>query len=178
MVCSRQTTGSIFFCSVRLEAEDDCLSRSRHGFDSHTEFHIRGGCSSIGRALDCDSSGCRFDPGWPPQFSHESVAQPVEQRVENPRVGGSSPPRLTKCFCSPVAQLVERMAVNHEVPGSRPGRGASLMMHECPSGRRKLIATQPALCPHTFESCLVLQVLEQCPRGRRNPSVKRAVTAR
>lgn len=38
-----------------------------------------------------------------------------------------------KCFYSPLAQLVERLTVNQNVPGSSPGRGAKFL-EECARG--------------------------------------------
>ena len=48
-----------------------------------------------------------------------SVAQLVEQGTENPRVGGSSPPRGTINNAS-VAQSVEQLICNQQVGGSSP----------------------------------------------------------
>ncbi len=47
-----------------------------------------------------------------------SVAQSVEQRTENPRVGGSIPSRAT--MYEPLAQLVEHLTFNQRVEGSSP----------------------------------------------------------
>ena len=41
-----------------------------------------------------------------------------------------------KCFYSPLAQLVERLTVNQNVPGSSPGRGAKFL-EGWPSGLRQ-----------------------------------------
>ena len=54
-----------------------------------------------------------------------SVAQSVEQRTENPRVGGSIPPRGTIIIiyypiCAGVAQLAEQLICNQQVVGSIP----------------------------------------------------------
>ena len=54
-----------------------------------------------------------------------SIAQSVEQRTENPRVGGSIPPRGTNYFrligkCAGVAQLAEQLTCNQQVVGSIP----------------------------------------------------------
>ena len=40
--------------------------------------------------------------------------------------------RHVKNYRSPVAQLVERVAVNHHVAGSSPARGASSQVHRDP----------------------------------------------
>jgi hypothetical protein len=72
-----------------------------------------------------------------------SIAQSVEQRIENPRVGGSIPPRGTiisfcsierlKCGASNeidnslLVQLVERRTVNPYVAGSSPAKGAKFV---------------------------------------------------
>ncbi len=50
-----------------------------------------------------------------------SIAQSVEQGIENPRVGGSIPPRGT---ISSLVQSVERWTVNPYVAGSSPAGGA------------------------------------------------------
>ena len=47
-------------------------------------------CSSVGRASARHAEGQRFKPS---HVHRASVAQLVEQWTENPRVGGSSPPR-------------------------------------------------------------------------------------
>ena len=52
-----------------------------------------------------------------------SIAQSVEQGIENPRVGGSIPPRGT---ISSLVQSVERWTVNPYVAGSSPAGGAKL----------------------------------------------------
>jgi hypothetical protein len=44
----------------------------------------------------------------------------VEQRIENPRVGGSIPPPGTIFLSAGIAQLVERITRNDEVRGSIP----------------------------------------------------------
>ena len=51
-----------------------------------------------------------------------SIAQSVEQGIENPRVGGSIPPRGTTY--SSLVQSVERWTVNPYVAGSSPAGGA------------------------------------------------------
>ncbi len=53
------------------------------------------------------------------------VAQLVEQRTENPRVGSSILP-LGTIFWAGVAQLVERITRNDEVRGSTP-RSSSML---------------------------------------------------
>ena len=50
---------------------------------------------------------------------YASVAQLVEQGTENPRVGGSNPPRGTTIFAG-VAQLAEQLICNQQVGGSSP----------------------------------------------------------
>ena len=54
-----------------------------------------GGRSSVGRALDCDSSGRGFEPHRPPHLTGP-LAQLVEQWTLNPLVEGSNPSRPTK----------------------------------------------------------------------------------
>ena len=46
------------------------------------------------RTLACHARGRQFEPD--PGRHYASVAQSVEQGTENPRVGGSIPPRSTK----------------------------------------------------------------------------------
>jgi hypothetical protein len=57
-----------------------------------------------------------------------SVAQMVEQRTENPRVGGSIPSRA---ICEPLAQLVEHLTFNQGVVGSSP----TWLMRKTPSAK-------------------------------------------
>ena len=54
-------------------------------------------------------------------FAVAQIAQSVEQGIENPRVGGSIPPRGT---ISSLVQSVERWTVNPYVAGSSPAGGA------------------------------------------------------
>ena len=54
-----------------------------------------------------------------------SIAQSVEQGIENPRVGGSIPPRGT--IFSSLVQSVERWTVNPYVAGASPAGGAILI---------------------------------------------------
>ncbi len=57
-----------------------------------------------------------------PRNDVASIAQSVEQGIENPRVGGSIPPRGT--INSSLVQSVERWTVNPYVAGSSPAGGA------------------------------------------------------
>lgn len=57
-----------------------------------------------------------------------SIAQSVEQGIENPRVGGSIPPRGT--INSSLVQSVERWTVNPYVAGSSPAGGAIFLSPE------------------------------------------------
>ncbi len=50
---------------------------------------------------------------------HALVAQMVEQRTENPSVGGSIPPQGTTFFAG-VAQQAEQLICNQQVAGSIP----------------------------------------------------------
>ena len=47
-------------------------------------------------AIGCEPIFCRFKSGLSPQNKYRTVAQLVEQRIENPCVGGSNPPRPTR----------------------------------------------------------------------------------
>ena len=58
----------------------------------------------------CHAGDRRFDPGRTAIYVG-SVAQSVEQRTENPRVGGSIPSRAT-IFYAGLAQLVEQLTCN------------------------------------------------------------------
>ena len=62
----------------------------------------------------CHAGDRRFDPGRDRHFLHKgSVAQSVEQRTENPRVGGSIPSRATILKSqADLAQLVEQLTCN------------------------------------------------------------------
>ena len=56
-------------------------------------------------------------------FKHRAgIAQLVEQRIENPRVGSSTlpPGTIILPLCAGIAQLVERFTRNEEVRGSTP----------------------------------------------------------
>ena len=64
------------------------------------------------RTPACHAGGRRFEPVL---GRHASVAQLVEQRTENPRVGGSIPPGGTT---ADVAHLVERHLAKVEVASS------------------------------------------------------------
>ena len=61
----------------------------------------------------CHAGDRRFDPGRAYAFYKGSVAQSVEQRTENPRVGGSIPSRATILKSrADLAQLVEQLTCN------------------------------------------------------------------
>ena len=107
--------------------------------------------SSTGRAAASKAEGSRFDPVVRCQTSRRSqVAEGIwlQTRRRKPasvRIGPSSPGLVSSAdqsgrllsggrpfesvtrrqFTSPIAQLAERLAVNQEVRGSRPRRGAS-----------------------------------------------------
>ena len=61
----------------------------------------------------CHAGDRRFDPVGTAILHKGSVAQSVEQRTENPRVGGSIPSRATilKSYAD-LAQLVEQLTCN------------------------------------------------------------------
>ena len=71
------------------------------------------------RTLACHARGRRFEPVSGRQVL-ASVAQSVEQRTENPRVGGSIPPGGTTFYLADIAHLVERHLAKVEVAGSSP----------------------------------------------------------
>ncbi|MDF2606269.1 MAG: hypothetical protein K0S34_459, partial [Bacillales bacterium] len=58
----------------------------------------------------CHAGDRRFDPGRDRHLFFGSVAQSVEQRTENPRVGGSIPSRPSPAPYGPIAQLVRAHA--------------------------------------------------------------------
>ena len=61
----------------------------------------------------CHAGDRRFDPGRDAILHKGSVAQSVEQRTENPRVGGSIPSRATILKSqADLAQLVEQLTCN------------------------------------------------------------------
>ena len=70
------------------------------------------------RTLACHARGRRFEPvpGRHSLAANAFVAQLVEQRTENPRVGGSIPPEGT--ISADVAHLVERHLAKVEVASS------------------------------------------------------------
>ena len=61
-----------------------------------------------------------------------SVAQSVEQGTENPRVGGSIPPRGTifNDIYAGVAQLAEQLICNQQVDGSIPFTSSIFLITE------------------------------------------------
>jgi hypothetical protein len=72
----------------------------------------------------CHTGGRGFESRQLRHFG--SVAQSVEQRTENPRVGGSIPSRTTMHLhetAAGVAQLVEHLTCNQGVVGSIPIAG-------------------------------------------------------
>ena len=61
----------------------------------------------------CHAGDRRFDPVGTAILHKGSVAQSVEQRTENPRVGGSIPSRATILKSQAgLAQLVEQLTCN------------------------------------------------------------------
>ena len=80
---------------MKLEFTPVCHTGGR-GFESRQLRHLIGG----------------------EKYVFGSVAQSVEQRTENPRVGGSIPSRAT--MYEPLAQLVEHLTFNQRVEGSSP----------------------------------------------------------
>lgn len=107
--------------------------------------------SSTGRAAASKAEGSRFDPVVRCQTSRRSQAaegtwlQTRRRKPASVRIGPSSPGLVRSVdravgfypmgrpfesvtrhqFTSPIAQLAERLAVNQEVRGSKPRRGAS-----------------------------------------------------
>ena len=76
-----------------------------------------GPVAQLVRALACHARGRRFEPDLGRHF-FASVAQSVEQRTENPRVGGSIPPRGTMMCGS--GSGVERRLAKAKIAGSNP----------------------------------------------------------
>ena len=95
------------------------------------------------RALACHARGRGFESHPGRQYMYASVAQSVEQRTENPCVGGSIPPRGTinqnpliinricrhpfnnqyLCWCG---STVEQLTCNQQVVGSIPITSSTL----------------------------------------------------
>ena len=77
---------------------------------------------------------------------YASVAQSVEQGTENPRVGGSIPPRGTKAKDrdrAGVAQLAEQLICNQQVAGSIPVTSSN--KGRFPSGQREQTVNLPTM---------------------------------
>jgi hypothetical protein len=55
-------------------------------------------------------------------FLSAPVAQWIEHRPPEPRVGGSNPLRRAGKTSGPLAQLVEQLTLNQRVAGSNPAR--------------------------------------------------------
>ena len=78
------------------------LQAEGHRFEPCNSHHfISGPVVQLVRTLACHARGRGFDPhpnrqSLPCGKQFASIAQSVEQRTENPRVGGSIPPRGTK----------------------------------------------------------------------------------
>ena len=76
------------------------------------------------RTLACHARGRGFESLPGRHFFYASVAQSVEQGTENPRVGGSIPPRGTNIYAG-VAQQAEQLTCNQQVDGSIPLVGSN-----------------------------------------------------
>ena len=85
-------------------------------------MHFCGPVVQMVRTLACHARGRGFE-SLPDRQFFASVAQLVEQGIENPRVGGSSPPRGTKS--AGLAQLAEQLICNQQVVGSIPIAGSN-----------------------------------------------------
>ena len=77
------------------------LQAGGHRFEPYCAHHFFGPVVQLVRTLACHARGRRFEPVPGRHFfiygtKYGSIAQLVEQRTENPRVGGSIPPRTTK----------------------------------------------------------------------------------
>lgn len=100
----------------------------------------------------CHAGGCGFESRLD---RHGSVAQSVEQWIENPCVGGSIPPGTTISTrqYAGLAQLVEHLTCNQRVEGSNPLAGTS----SCRSGgigRHAGFKILWELIPYRFKSGL------------------------
>ena len=88
-------------------------------FDFPVVVYVFGPVVQLVRTLACHARGRRFEPVSGRQV-FAFVAQLVEQRTENPRVGGSIPPGGTTFDLADIAHLVERHLAKVEVAGSSP----------------------------------------------------------
>ena len=88
-------------------------------FDFPVVVCVFGPVVQLVRTLACHARGRRFEPVSGRQV-FAFVAQLVEQRTENPRVGGSIPPGGTTFDLADIAHLVERHLAKVEVAGSSP----------------------------------------------------------
>ena len=71
------------------------LQAEGHRFEPYCAHHIYGPVVQLVRMPACHAGGRGFEPHPDRQLflcRYASVAQSVEQRTENPRVGGSIPP--------------------------------------------------------------------------------------
>ena len=103
------------------------LQAGGHRFEpcsAHHFFIIVGLVVQLVRTLACHARGRGFEPHSGRQFflyffMVGQIAQSVEQRTENPRVG-SSILSLTTIINAGVAQLIERRLAKAEVAGLSP----------------------------------------------------------
>ena len=70
------------------------LQAEGHRFEPYCSHHFFGPVAQLVRALACHARGRGFEP-HSDRHIYAFVAQSVEQRTENPRVGGSIPPEGT-----------------------------------------------------------------------------------
>ena len=104
---------------------------------------------------------------------YASVAQSVEQGTENPRVGGSIPPRGTKAKDrdrAGVAQLAEQLICNQQVAGSIPVTSSN--KGRFPSGQREQTVNLP-----TMSSVVRIHLFPPQQNGRQS-DVRFAVVGR
>ena len=94
------------------------LQAGGHRFEPCSAHHFFGLVVQLVRTLACHARGRGFEP-HPGRhfFCFGQIAQSVEQRTENPRVGGSIPSLTTNAG---IAQLIERRLAKAKVTGLSP----------------------------------------------------------
>ena len=148
---SKPSLGTSSVSLAQLDQSAGLRSRRSHVQIVHETPRCRAGSS--GRAAASKAAGSRFDPVARRQsLSRRRQAaegiwlQPRRRKPASVRIGPSSPCLVSSAdqssrplpggsavrigheapvFRSPIAQLAERLAVNQEVRGSKPRRGAS-----------------------------------------------------
>ena len=80
------------------------LQAGGHRFEPCCSHQLDGPVAQLVRALACHARGRGFEP-LPGRTDYALVAQSVEQKTENLRVGGSIPPQGTVCGSSSAGRV-------------------------------------------------------------------------